>query len=116
MEMRETEVDTEHILERMENTLNNLEQMSFDTINITDKIVSFLNDARESAEVMKSGSDEEKDAAFSSLCETLDNILETAFSVNNVAHELEKETVYQRDTVYAIRQVVDFFYSMTDEM
>ena len=41
MGLRETEESTELVLERMENTLNNLEQMSYDSINITDRLVTF---------------------------------------------------------------------------
>ena len=47
MELKETEKTTEVVLERMENTMMNLEQMSFDSINITDRIVTLLSDARE---------------------------------------------------------------------
>ena len=46
MELRETEKSTADILERMENTLNNLEQMSFDSINITDRLVTLISNAR----------------------------------------------------------------------
>ena len=116
MGLRENETNTEHILERMENTMNNLEQMSYDSINITDRLVTLLSDAREHAAVMKSGTEEERDKAHKLLCDILDNILETAFTVNNIAHELERETIYQRDTVEAIKQIVDFFYSMTDDI
>ena len=35
MGLKETENTTEVVLERMENTMMNLEQMSFDSINIT---------------------------------------------------------------------------------
>ena len=42
MELKETEKTTEVVLERMENTMMNLEQMSFDSINITDRIVCLL--------------------------------------------------------------------------
>jgi len=116
MGFRENEADTEHILERMENTMNNLEQMSFDSINITDRLVTLLSEAREHAAIMKSGTDKERNEAFKALCEILDKILETAFIVNNISHELENETLYQRDTVEAIKQIVDFFYSMTDDI
>ena len=57
MGLRENEADTEHILERMENTMNNLEQMSYDSINITDRLVTLLSDAREHAAIMKTGTD-----------------------------------------------------------
>ena len=39
----------------------------------------------------------------------------TAFTVNNVSHELEKETIYQRDTMESIKQIVEFLYAMTEE-
>lgn len=116
MGLRENEADTEHILERMENTMNNLEQMSYDSINITDRLVTLLSDAREHAAIMKTGTEEERNKEFELLGEILDRILETAFIVNNISHELERETLYQRDTVEAIKQVVDFFYSMTDDI
>ena len=116
MGLRENETDTQHILERMENTMNNLEQMSYDSINITDRLVTLLSDAREHAAIMKTGTEEERNREFALLCEILDRILETAFIVNNISHELERETLYQRDTVEAIKQVVDFFYSMTDDI
>ncbi|MFG6392942.1 MAG: hypothetical protein K1W24_01940 [Lachnospiraceae bacterium] len=116
MGLRENEANTDHILERMENTMNNLEQMSYDSINITDRLVTLLSDAREHAAIMKTGTEEERNREFGLLCEILDRILETAFIVNNISHELERETLYQRDTVEAIKQVVDFFYSMTDDI
>lgn len=116
MGLRENEVDTEHVLRRMENTMNNLEQMSFDSINITDRLVTLLSEAREYAAIMKSGTQAECDAAFGALCEILDKILETAFIVNNISHDLENETLYQRDTVEAIKQIVNFFYSITDDI
>ncbi len=116
MGLRENEADTEHVLNRMENTMNNLEQMSFDSINVTDLLVTLLGEAREYAAIMKSGTEIERNNAFKLLCEILDKILETAFIVNNIAHDLENETLYQRDTVEAIKQIVDFFYSMTDDM
>ena len=116
MGLRETEESTELVLERMENTLNNLEQMSYDSINITDRLVTLLSDAREHAAIMKVGTEEQRTDSFDILCKILDSILETAFIVNNVSHDLEKETVYQRETVETIKQIVDFFYSMTDDL
>ena len=116
MGLRETEESTELVLERMENTLNNLEQMSYDSINITDRLVTLLSDAREHAAIMKVGTEEQRTESFDILCKILDSILETAFIVNNVSHDLEKETVYQRETVETIKQIVDFFYSMTDDL
>lgn len=116
MEMNETELNTELVLGRMENTLNNLEQMSFDSINITDRLVTLLSDAREHARIMKVGTEEERIESFELLGKILDSILETAFLVNNVAHELENETVYQRDTLEAIRQILDLYYFMADSI
>lgn len=116
MWFKENEADTEHILERMENTMNNLEQMSFDSINVTDSLVTLLVEAREHVAIMKSGTETERNDAFGALCDILDKILETAFVVNNISHDLENETLYQRDTFEAIKQIVDFFYSMTDDI
>jgi len=42
-------------------------------------------------------------------------LLDTSFEVNNVSHELEKETVYQRETVESIKQIVDYLYSISDD-
>ena len=114
MELRETEKSTADILEHMENTLNNLEQMSYDSINITDRLVTLLGNARELVQVMNIGDTEQRDEAFDEICKILDKLLDTAFIVNNVSHELEKETVYQRESVENIRQIVDFLYLMSD--
>ncbi len=114
MGLEETEKSTEVVLERMENTLNNLEQMSYDSINITDRLVTLLNNARELARVMKVGDPTQRDDAFEEISRILDKLLDTAFIVNNVSHELEKETVYQRESVENIRQIVDFLYLMNE--
>ncbi len=114
MGLKETEKSTDIVLERMENTLCNMEQMSFDSINITDRLVTLISDARELAALMKTGTQEERDEAFTSMRGILDQLLDTAFTVNNVSHELEKEAMYQRDTTDNIRQIVDYLYSMTD--
>ena len=92
MGLRETEESTADILERMENTLNNLEQMSFDSINITDRLVTLISNARELVLVMNEGNIEERDNAFKEMSKILDKLLDTAFIVNNVSHELENET------------------------
>ena len=89
MELKETEKTTEVVLERMENTMMNLEQMSFDSINITDRIVTLLSDARELFAAFKTGDEKDK--------------------------ELEKETVYQRETVDSIRQIVDYLYAISGD-
>ena len=111
MGLKETENTTEVVLERMENTMMNLEQMSFDSINITDRIVTLLSDARELLAVLKSG----KEEAFQGVENIFNQLLDTSFEVNNVSHELEKETVYQRETVESIKQIVDYLYSISDD-
>ena len=115
MGLKETENTTEVVLERMENTMMNLEQMSFDSINITDRIVTLLSDARELLAVLKSGEEEKKEEAFQGVENILNQLLDTSFEVNNVSHELEKETVYQRETVESIKQIVDYLYSISDD-
>lgn len=114
MGLRETEKTTEIVLQRIENTLSSMEQMSFDAINITDRLLSLTSQSREFAATLKAGSQEERDAAFESICQNLDQILETAFQVNNVSHELEKEAVYQRDTTENLKQIIEFLYAMTE--
>ena len=114
MGLKETENTTEVVLERMENTMMNLEQMSFDSINITDRIVTLLSDARELLAVLKSG-EEKKEEAFQGVENIFNQLLDTSFEVNNVSHELEKETVYQRETVESIKQIVDYLYSISDD-
>ena len=111
MGLKETENTTEVVLERMENTMMNMEQMSFDSINITDRIVTLLSDARELLAVLKSG----KEEAFQGVENIFNQLLDTSFEVNNVSHELEKETVYQRETVESIKQIVDYLYSISDD-
>lgn len=115
MGLKETENTTEVVLERMENTMMNLEQMSFDSINITDRIVTLLSDARELLAVLKSGEKEKKEEAFQGFENIFNQLLDTSFEVNNVSHELEKETVYQRETVESIKQIVDYLYSISDD-
>ena len=112
MELKETEKTTEVVLERMENTMMNLEQMSFDSINITDRIVTLLSDARELFAAFKTGDEKDKEEALQGVESIFNQLLETSFEVNNVSHELEKETVYQRETVDSIRQIVDYLYAI----
>ena len=52
MEINETEDSTENILSRMENSLNALEQMSLDSINITDKLVNGISDLQKCIELL----------------------------------------------------------------
>ncbi len=113
MEGRETEKTTELVLQRMENSLSSMEQMSFDAINITDRLVTLTSEVREHAMMIRhSVTEEEKNREFDAVQHNLEQILETAFSVNNVSHELEKETVYQRNTTESLRQIIDFLYAM----
>ena len=113
MGLKETENTTEIVLERMENTMMNLEQMSFDAINITDRLVTLLSDARELLAVLGVENEKNRVAALQGLEEIFNQLLDTSFEVNNVSHELEKETVYQRETVESIKQIVDYLYSMS---
>lgn len=115
MGLRETEKDTEKVLERMEDTLNSIEQMSFDSINITDKLVALTSEAKEHADAMKAASKEERNAEFMSVCRILDQIQEITLKANHVVHGLERETMDQRDTTAHLRQIIDFLYAMTDE-
>ena len=55
-----------------------------------------------------------REDSFEEIEKILDKVLETAFQVNNVSHELEQEVIYQRDTTANIRQIIDFLYSMAD--
>ncbi len=115
MELKETEKTTEVVLERMENTMMNLEQMSFDSINITDRIVTLLSDAKELFAALKSDDENEKEEALQGIENILNKLLETSFEVNNVSHELERETVYQRETVDSIKQIVDYLYAISGD-
>ena len=113
-DMRETEVTTGVVLERMENTLCSMEQMSFDSINITDKLVTLVSEAREYAGMISDGSEEERLEALEAIRKILNEVLKAAFQVNNISHELEQQALYQRDTSDSIRQIVEFLYAMTD--
>ncbi len=114
MEWKETENATQSVVERMETSVSSMEQMSFDAINITDSLVTLTSKAREYASLMKNGDAREREDSFEEIEKILDKVLETAFQVNNVSHELEQEVIYQRDTTANIRQIIDFLYSMAD--
>ena len=116
MGLRETEETTGRVLERLEYTLCSMEQMTFDSINVTDRLVTLTSDARECAAIMREGTEEVRDEAFECMCQIMDQILEIAFTVNNISHELEKEAVYQRETTDNIKQIVEFLYAMTDDV
>lgn len=115
MNLRETEETTELVLERMENSLNSLEQMSFDAINITDKLVMRIDEIRKCATDMKECKKRDGKCMYELVSKLLDDLLAIAFEVNNVSHDLEKETSYQRDTLENIKQIVSFLYAMSDE-
>lgn len=115
MEINQTEYYSDKIMERMHNTLNNLEQMSFDSINTTDQLVTLLSKAREYNALMRSSDAEKRNEASENMGKILDEILNISFEVNNLSHQLEKETVYQRDTVEDIGRAIEFLYSMVEE-
>lgn len=115
MELRKTEEATETVLQRMENSLDSLEQMSLDSINITDKLVSGIDEIRQCADEMMECSESDRECMMELIKRLLQDLLNTAFTVNNVSHELEKETIYQRDTMENIKQIVEFLYAMSDE-
>ncbi len=116
MDYRETEKKTVLVLERMETSLDSLEQMSLDSINITDKLVSGIDEIRQCVMEMKEASEEDREAVIDMILQLLQELLGTAFTVNNVSHELEKQTAFHRDTVMTIHQIVDFLYAMSGEL
>ncbi|MDD7403239.1 MAG: hypothetical protein SO170_02475 [Butyribacter sp.] len=114
MSFSETEETTGLVLQRMENSLNALEQMSFDSINITDKLVMKIDEIRECADNIKTCQGQGDECMLGLISDFLQELLNVAFEVNNVSHELEKETVYQRETLENLKQIVGFLYAMTD--
>ncbi|MDE6566816.1 MAG: hypothetical protein K2K70_03660 [Lachnospiraceae bacterium] len=112
MEESETKRSADLVIDRMESLVSSLEQMSYDSINTTDRLVTLLNRAREYNEVIGDGSQEEQTAASEAIGIILEELLNTSFQVNNLSHQLEVETVSQRDTLESIRQMLDFLYSM----
>lgn len=116
MGLRDTEETTGVVIQRMENSLDSLEQMSLDAINVTDKLVSGINEIRQYVNEMENYAEADRECVIEMIKKLLQTLLDTAFQVNNVSHELEKETVYQRDTLGNIRQIVEFLYAMSDEV
>ena len=88
--------------------------MCLEAIIITDFLGTLYSKAMEYASLMKNGDAREREDSFEEIEKILDKVLETAFQVNNVSHELEQEVIYQRDTTANIRQIIDFLYSMAD--
>ena len=60
------------------------------------------------------GTEEERAEASKKKGVMLDRLLNISFLLNNLSHQLENETAYQRETSYAICQIIDFLYGMTD--
>lgn len=114
MDLRETEDTTELVLQRMESSLNSLEQMSFDSINITDKLVMRIDEIRCCVEKMKDCHEKDRECIMEVISKLLQDLLNTAFEINNVSHDLERETVYHRETLENIKQIVGFLYAMSD--
>lgn len=113
MEGSESKRSADRVIDRMESLVSNLEQMSYDSINTTDRLVTLLNRAREYNDVIRGGGSlEEQIAASEAIGTILDELLNTSFQVNNLSHQLEMETVSQRDTLENIRQMLDFLYSL----
>ena len=112
MEINETEDSTENVLSRMENSLNALEQMSLDSINITDKLVNGISDLQKCIEELRESPQQDKELIYEMIVELLRELLDTVFTVNNVSHELETEMVLQRDMVDNVRQIMDYLYGM----
>lgn len=108
----ETQNSAEKIIDRMEGTLRNMEQMSFDSINITDQLVSLLGEAKECNNIICNGNEVERMKAGKELGRILDELLNTSFKVNNLSHKLEQETVCQADMATSIRQIIDYLYAM----
>ena len=108
-----TEQTTVLVLDRMENSLDSLEQMSFDSINITDKLVNGIDEIRKCILEFRESKEEDRQLISETIDRLLNELLATAFEVNNVAHELEKETAYQRGTLDNIKQIVELLYAMT---
>lgn len=113
MGLEDTEQTTELVLHRMENSLDSLEQMSFDSINITDKLVNGIEEIRQCVQEMRECREDDREEISKIIEKLLNELLVTAFEVNNVAHELEKETAYQRGTLENIKQIVELLYAIT---
>lgn len=113
MGVDDTEKTTELVLARMGKSLDSLEQMSFDSINITDKLVNAIDEIRQCIREMRESREEDRQLISETIEKLLNDLLVTAFEVNNVAHELEKETAYQRGTLDNIKQIVELLYAIT---
>ena len=72
-------------------------------------------ETRQCSEEMVGCAESDREYIMEIIKKLLQELLNTAFTVNNVSHELEKETIYQRDTMESIKQIVEFLYAMTEE-
>ena len=61
---------------------------------------------------MKEDGEKDMQVVSETIEQLLNDLLVTAFEVNNVAHELEKETAYQRGTLDNIKQIVELLYAI----
>lgn len=75
MEINETEDSTENVLSRMENSLNALEQMSLDSINITDKLVNGISDLQKCIEELRESPQQDKELIYEMIVELLQELL-----------------------------------------
>ncbi len=112
MEEEDIQESVDRVIGRMESLVSDLEQMSYDSINTTDRLLTLLNQAREYNEVIRDGDPAESLAASEAIGNILTELVNTSFQVNNLSHQLERETISQRDTLESIRQMIDFLYSL----
>ena len=114
MKKMETQRAAGQVMDRMESLVTSLEQMSYDSINTTDRLLTLLNHAKEYNEVIRDGDQEERNAASDAIGGILSELINTSFQVNNLSHQLEMETISQRDTLESIRQSIDYLYSLSE--
>lgn len=114
MEEMETKRSAGQVIDRMESLVTSLEQMSYDSINTTDRLLALLNRAREYNAVIRDGDPEERNMASEAIEKILDELISTSFQVNNLSHQLEMETISQRDTLESIRQIIDYLYYLSE--
>ncbi|MEE3392383.1 MAG: hypothetical protein VZR00_02690 [Lachnospiraceae bacterium] len=116
-EMNEVNSSSEEVLVNMKKGLANMEQISFDTVNNADKLLVLIGEARDIINEIKNGiapgSDAEaRDQRIAELKKKLDQLQDTAFTVNNASHELENETLRQKDSIDSVVQMIDYYQSI----
>lgn len=114
MEEVETKKSAGQVIDRMEGLVSSLEQMSYDSINTTDRLLTLLSHAKEYNEIIRDGDQEERNAASDAIGKILNELINTSFQVNNLSHQLEMETISQRETLESIRQIIDYLYSLSE--